>query len=304
MKRGTIIFQYSVLIMSIILVWSCGKPKPQQEMVGPPSKVSPIKDSVSTTQPVFITLPNLEDSSIFKALYGKDEVMIIDMNYGTDTAYLSIDSRFQFKEGNTEYAMVRLFASSGTMHGHDMYREDIGIFQKTDSCWILTDTVIDGFAFDMIEEPSMSQLGTYTLFEFWNEGAYSGGNYEKGVAYMVVRNGKIIGDAGYSEFVETNNSGSEFCSVPEENDPGFECRCEETKGDLKVKYDPVLDALVYTYLGKLTTTSGNKCQYKTTCFETRIYMANQQKGELVLETKNCGGKRDTLKYVPPEKRLK
>jgi hypothetical protein len=268
------------------------------------STKTPSKDSITTTKTTFITLPNLEDTSIFQALYGKDEVMIIDMNDGTDTTYLSIDSRFKFKEENNEYVMIRLLASSGTQHGHSLYREDIAIFQKTDSCWILTDTVIDGFAFDIIEEPSMQQLGPYTLFEFWNEGAYSGGNYEKGVAYLVVRNGKMIDHAGYSEFVETNNAGSEFCFVPEESDPEFECRCEETNGDLKVKYDATQDALIYTYLGKLTTTTGKKCQYKITCYETKIYMANSQKGELVLQTRNCGGKRDTLKYVPLDKRLK
>lgn len=294
-------FFWTILLSSL---WCCGKPKPQEEMIRNQPIKSPTKDSVSITKTSFTTLPNLEDSSIFKALYGKDEVMIIDMNYGTDTTYMSIDSEFRFKEANTEYAMIRLLASSGTQHGHSIYREDIGIFKKTDSCWILTDTVIDGFAFDVIEEPSMSKLGTYTLFEFWNEGAYSGGNYEKGVAFMVVRNGKIIDHAGYSEFVETNNAGSEFCYVPEDSDPEFECRCEETKGDLKVKYDPVQDALIYTYLGKLTTTTENNCQYKTACYETRIYMANGEKGELVLETKNCSGKRDTLKYVPPERRLK
>lgn len=294
--------RYSLLLC--IILWCCGKPKPQPGIVKSETTKTHTKDTIPITKPVFVTLPNLEDSSIFKALYGKDEVMIIDMNYGTDTTYLSIDSRFEFKEKDKEFAMVRLLAESGTQHGHQLYREDIAVFQKTDSAWILTDTVIDGFAFDVIEEPSMLKLGTYTLFEFWNEGSYSGGNYEKGVAFMVIRNGKIIDHAGYSEFVESDNSGSEFCYVPEEYDPEFECRCEETKGDLKVKYDVVQDALVYTYLGKITTTTGKKCQYKTICYETRIYMANNEKGELILETRNCGGKRDTIKYVSPDKRLK
>src|SRR5688500_7439324 len=105
MNRSTISSGYLVLVLCIILSCS-GKPKLRQEIMPTQFTKTPSKDSITTTKVTFITLPNLEDTSIFKALYGKDEVMIIDMNDGTDTTYMSIDSRFKFKEENKEYVMI------------------------------------------------------------------------------------------------------------------------------------------------------------------------------------------------------
>lgn len=287
-------------VFFLIFIFACGSSQHDsmhQIHENPDSVFNSIDTSIS---PSLTLLPNLDDTTIFHALYGSDELMVVDINDGTDTSYLGITSRFEFSEGEEDYALIRLLAETGTQHGHFLFREDIAVFQKSDTGWVLSDTILDGFAFDVVDEPQMMQKGPYTLFEFRNEGAYSGGNYEKGVAYLVIRNGRILHHAGYSEFVESNNAASEFCILPEDHDPDFECLCEETKGDLKVSYDKEKDALLYTYLGRITS----KCEKESTCFIKRVYMANTHKGELILETKNCAGKRDTLRFVPPEKRLK
>jgi len=293
--------EISVFSFILIIFFCCCNSSETKE----PVLIKDYADSVvfladTSISPSLTVLPNLDDTTIFHALYGSDELMVVDINDGTDTSYLSITSRFEFSEGEVDYALIRLLAEMGTQHGHFLFREDIAVFQKSDTGWVLCDTILDGFAFDVLDEPQMIQKGPYTLFEFWNEGAYSGGNYEKGVAYLVIRNGRILHHAGYSEFVESNNAASEFCILPEDHDPDFECLCEETKADLTVSYDKEKDALLYTYLGRITS----KCEKENSCFIKRVYMANTQKGELILETKNCAGKRDTLTFVPPKKRLK